>query len=112
MFGMGTQEILIVLVVALIFIGPKRLPEIAKALGKGFGELRRAANDLKGQIDLETMMEDREEETSAASSSRSNPEADHAEAPAETSAYSFIQPDVLSPAHEQEKKTDPEKTED
>ncbi|HDL52910.1 MAG TPA: twin-arginine translocase subunit TatB, partial [Proteobacteria bacterium] len=38
MLGMGMQEILIILVVALIVIGPKRLPELAKTLGKGLAE--------------------------------------------------------------------------
>ena len=47
---------LIILAVALVFIGPKKLPEIARTLGKGFSELRRAANDIKGQIDLDSMM--------------------------------------------------------
>jgi len=61
MFGMGPQEILIVLVVALIFIGPKRLPEIARTLGKGFGELKRAMDDVKGQVDLESMIRDSED---------------------------------------------------
>ena len=56
MFGVGPPELLIVLAVALVFIGPKKLPEIARALGKGFSELRKAANDIKGQIDLESMM--------------------------------------------------------
>jgi Tat protein translocase TatB subunit len=62
MFGMGPQEILIILVVALIFIGPRKLPEIARSLGKGFGELKRALDDVKGQVDLETMMKDPEEQ--------------------------------------------------
>lgn len=52
MFDLGMQEILIVLVVALVFIGPKRLPEIARTLGRAFIELRRAGEELKGQIDL------------------------------------------------------------
>lgn len=61
MFDLGMQEILIVLVVALVFIGPKRLPEIARTLGRAFIELRRAGEELKGQIDLAEIM--REEPT-------------------------------------------------
>ena len=55
MLGMGMQEILIILVVALIVIGPKRLPELARTLGKGFGEFKKAADDLQETVrqDLE-----------------------------------------------------------
>jgi Sec-independent protein translocase protein TatA len=56
MFDLGMQEILVTLVVALIFIGPRKLPEIAKSLGKLMVELRRAGDELKGQIDLDTVM--------------------------------------------------------
>lgn len=52
MFGIGTQELIIILVLALIIIGPKNLPDIAKALGKAFGEFQRATRDLKQHIDL------------------------------------------------------------
>jgi len=55
MLGIGMQEILIILVVALIIIGPKRLPELARTLGKGFAEFKKAADDLQEtvRIDLE-----------------------------------------------------------
>ncbi|MFC1591001.1 twin-arginine translocase TatA/TatE family subunit [Thermodesulfobacteriota bacterium] len=53
MFGLGMQEIIIILVVALIVIGPKKLPEIAKALGRAMGEFKRATNDLKNNFDVE-----------------------------------------------------------
>ncbi|MBW2652632.1 MAG: twin-arginine translocase TatA/TatE family subunit, partial [Deltaproteobacteria bacterium] len=46
MLGIGMQEIIIILVVALIVIGPKKLPDLAKALGRALGEFRRAADDL------------------------------------------------------------------
>ncbi len=52
MFGMGMSEILVILVIALIVIGPKKLPEIAKSLGKAMGEFKRATNDLKDSINL------------------------------------------------------------
>jgi TatA/E family protein of Tat protein translocase len=50
MFGMGISEILVVLVIALIVIGPAKLPEIAKSLGKAMGEFKRATNELKDTI--------------------------------------------------------------
>lgn len=50
MFGLGIGEIVVILFVALIFIGPKKLPELAKGLGKGFREFQNAANGLKETI--------------------------------------------------------------
>ncbi len=47
MFGMGMSEILLVLALALIVIGPKRLPELARALGRGLAEFRRATDDIQ-----------------------------------------------------------------
>lgn len=46
MFGLGVGEILIILAAALIFIGPKKLPEIARGLGKGFKEFQNAARGI------------------------------------------------------------------
>ncbi len=53
MFGMGMTEILIILAIALIVIGPKKLPDIAKALGRAMGEFKRATNDLKSSINID-----------------------------------------------------------
>ena len=46
MFDLGIQELIVVFVVALLVFGPKRLPEIAKSMGKGIGELKRALGEL------------------------------------------------------------------
>ncbi|MGE5800118.1 MAG: Sec-independent protein translocase protein TatB [Syntrophaceae bacterium] len=51
MFGIGMQELIIILVVALIFIGPKKLPDLAKALGKGVAQFKGAMDDVKGTFD-------------------------------------------------------------
>jgi len=53
MFGIGTWELLIILVVALIILGPRKLPELAKTLGKGLAEFRRASQEIKSTLDLE-----------------------------------------------------------
>jgi Tat protein translocase TatB subunit len=45
------QELIIILVVALIFIGPKKLPDLAKALGKGVAQFKSAMDDVKGTFD-------------------------------------------------------------
>jgi sec-independent protein translocase protein TatB len=59
MFGIGTTELLVILVVALLVLGPKKLPEIAKSLGKAMGEFRRMSTDVKRTIEMEA---DRAEE--------------------------------------------------
>lgn len=53
MFGIGMPELLVILVIAIIFIGPSKLPDVARALGRGLREFRRATDDLKNSIDLE-----------------------------------------------------------
>ncbi len=60
MFGIGTSEILVILLIALLVIGPSKLPEIARALGKGLAEFRRVSSDVKRQIDLEVQLADME----------------------------------------------------
>ncbi len=54
MFGIGMNELLLVLALALIIIGPKKLPEIAKALGKGLAEFKRATEEFKNTINEES----------------------------------------------------------
>ncbi len=50
MFGLGAGEILIILAFALIFIGPKKLPELARNLGKSISEFQKAKDDLLKQV--------------------------------------------------------------
>ena len=53
MFDFGIQELILIFVVALVVFGPKRLPEIAHAMGKGIAELKKALSGVKEQIDAE-----------------------------------------------------------
>ncbi len=53
MFGLGTAELLIILFIALIVLGPKELPKMARTLGRGIRELQRAKDDLKKNIEFE-----------------------------------------------------------
>lgn len=58
MFGLGMPEILLILAIALIVIGPQKLPEVAKMLGKAMGEFKRSAQELKNSIDIETTVKE------------------------------------------------------
>lgn len=58
MFGIGMTEMIIIAAVALVVLGPKKLPDLARSLGKGFAEFKRATNELKSTIDLETKKEE------------------------------------------------------
>ena len=53
MGSIGAPELIIILVVALIVFGPKKLPELGKSLGKGLAEFRKASNELKSTIEQE-----------------------------------------------------------
>ncbi len=68
MFGIGTTELLVILLVALVILGPKKLPQIARSLGKALGEFKRVSSDVKRTIDLEVENLEREEKTQKAKS--------------------------------------------
>jgi TatA/E family protein of Tat protein translocase len=53
MFGIGPLELVFIFVVALLVFGPKKLPELARTLGKGLAEFRRASSDLRRSMDFE-----------------------------------------------------------
>lgn len=59
MFGsLGVPELLVIMAVALIVFGPRRLPEIGRTLGKALGEFRKATDDIKNTIEREVRIEE------------------------------------------------------
>ena len=50
MFGIGMTELLVILVIGLLVLGPKRLPELARSLGRGLAEFRRASGEIRREF--------------------------------------------------------------
>ena len=104
MFGLGTWEMVIILAAALIFIGPGKLPELAKTLGKGMRELRRAMAgfETEARRAVEIPPEDEhpsEPESESETESETAPAGSaepHHEAPAEPAAET-VMPEVSAP---------------
>ena len=61
MFGIGMQELVVILVLVLILFGPRRLPEIGRAIGKTVRQLKRATQDFREAIEQEPPEEIRRE---------------------------------------------------
>jgi len=58
MFGIGMPEMLLILAIALIVIGPKKLPDLAKSLGRAFAEFKRATSELKESFEIDSELKE------------------------------------------------------
>ncbi len=73
MFGIGLPELIIIMVIALIIIGPSKLPDLARALGKGMAEFKKATQEIKDSLDVDQDFQDIRNDLSDTVSSLNRP---------------------------------------
>ena len=66
MFGsIGMPELIIILVIALIIFGPRKLPELGRSLGRSIGEFKKASNELRNTLEEEIRLEEQRDDRAA-----------------------------------------------
>ncbi len=108
MFGIGMTELLVILTIGLIVIGPKKLPELARSLAKGLAEFRRASTEMRREF-LEVADEARIDSPNrpATEPSPPNASAEPAEADASTEPSASTGPAEPKPSTESSASTGP-----
>jgi sec-independent protein translocase protein TatA len=86
MFGpIGMPELIIIMVIALIVFGPRKLPELGRSLGRSIGEFKRASNELRSTLDEEIRVEEqRNAERQRTAEKAATPQAEEPGVPRDT----------------------------
>ena len=90
--GLGSTELLFILVIALIFFGPRKLPQLAKSMGKGLAEFRKASDDFKRTWEREVALESARADDNSMLEANSHPTYEP--------AHAVNEPAVATPASE------------
>lgn len=80
MFGLGIQELIIIFIIALLIFGPKKLPDLGKALGRGIAEFRKASDELRDGIVSQIRL-DEDQEAPQHPAAQAQPKAEQAPSP-------------------------------
>ena len=95
--SLGSTELLFILVIALIFFGPRKLPQLARSMGKGLAEFRKASDDFKRTWEREVAVESARSETDDHSIMRNEYGALNGPSTNETPVFEPGQPDLAVP---------------